>query len=127
MTDDIRTDDTNDIEPPYSRTEILLKQIKNTLSGGGGGGGGAGMVVNVPFDELLWTMDKTWTEIKDAIAAGSNVVVHVEDTEYVQDEYGVVTCVVNNSGTYYVYVLLEGSEYQFYCTSGSESPSYSFE
>lgn len=112
------------VPPPYTREEILLIETLTAIESGGGGGGGTALIVNVPRDEQEWAMDKTWTEIKNAMAAGSNVVVHVSDDENYQDEYGVVVGVDIYSNSYSVYVLLESQVLQFYAESASGYPSY---
>jgi len=51
---------------------------------GGGGGGNSGLVVNAVYDEQTFetTLDKTWLEIKNAVASGNAVYVYLFGDEY---------------------------------------------
>lgn len=51
---------------------ILLNSI---LDGSGGGGGSGGLVVSLTQDGPQFTMNKTFAEIRDALRAGTNVLV----------------------------------------------------
>lgn len=46
--------------------------------------GGSGLVIGVTYDYggERWIFDKTWKEIRDAMAAGINCVIYREESEY---------------------------------------------
>lgn len=59
---------------------------KAAEGGGGGGGGSSGLVVNAVYDEQteITTLDKTWNEIKNAVASGEPTYIfwYTDETEY---------------------------------------------
>lgn len=89
--------------------KIVLPVFKNVSSSGGGGGGSSALLVGGTYDSetLVCTLDKTWKEIHDAIAAGRVVVVNIEDVipDFVDASCGL--WVVNGAyynGDFYVFI-----------------------
>lgn len=64
--------------------DIMDIAIAKALAGGGGGstGGGVLPVKMVFVPDATYTLDKTYTEIVEAINAGSYPFVYLEETEY---------------------------------------------
>lgn len=58
-----------ELEPPQSRIEVLLYELKDAIEQGGGGSGG-----NMVVTDTNGTLNKTWKEIHDALASGTFVV-----------------------------------------------------
>lgn len=42
----------NELQPPQSRVERLLMQLKDAISAGGGGGGGGSQGISLGYDDV---------------------------------------------------------------------------
>lgn len=63
-----------ELEPPQSRIEVLLYELKDAIEQGGGGGGGV-FYVDIETDENtgIRTLNKTYQEIYNAYTQGKVV------------------------------------------------------
>lgn len=72
-------------------TSEKLNKIENGIAGAGGGGGGEVFMVGGTYNEETgyFTMDKTWSEINEAITAGMHCLliinIHLDQTNSVLD------------------------------------------
>jgi hypothetical protein len=63
------------VPPPYTREEILLIEMLTAIENGGGGGGSDFIVTVTATSETTGTSDKTAAEIIEAVDAGKQIVV----------------------------------------------------
>lgn len=93
-----------------------------TQKAGSGGGGGSVLFVEMTKDENdIFSLDKTWKEIKDAFSSGV-VIVHFDDEHY-EHWYPISNLQImhdEESPTYIVRVDI----YEFLTTSENDYPSY---
>ena len=116
-----------DLPTPVSRIEQYLNQI--ALGGGSGGGGGGGsdtVILHLDFD--TWAFDKTWNEIKTALASGKRVIYPFGDDE--DGVYGQMNVVqLSQADGDYVVHLAQVFEDKMvvstaHCTSADEYPVF---
>lgn len=77
--------------PQDGDTLVYNATTEKWENGAGGGGGGGAMVVSVTKtksgDDNIYTLNKTWKEIKDALEAGTSVAIIRTNTDYVMWYY----------------------------------------
>ena len=107
-----------ELEPPQSRIEVLLYELKDAIEQGGGGSGGGVYRINLTmnYDTEEGSIDKTWQECKNALDSGKVLKVfqtnHEEQGEYYNDEiniYDVIAMDNNNVEPSYHLVLQYGT------------------
>ena len=111
----------NDFDP------VSFAMGKAAGGGGGAPSGGGVFQVSVPYDYEIWTMNKTWAEIKAAFIAGMSVIVHIGDSADLIDQYYAVMGVRQTVGdvSSFVVVIHDGSSgYEFAATSADGYPEY---
>ena len=136
-----------------SNIEKLLAKIEENTRGSGGAGlpavtsedngdvltvvngvwdkaapsGGGVFQVSVPYDDAVWTMNKTWAEIKAAFIAGMSVIVQIGDSAEFEDQYYAVMGVrktVSDVSSFIVVINDGSSTYEFIATSADGYPEY---
>lgn len=108
-----------ELEPPQSRIEVLLYELKDAIEQGGGGSDGGVYRINftINYDAEEGSIDKTWQECKNALDSGKVLKVfqtnHEEQGEYYQDEiniYDVIAMDNNNVEPSYRLAIQYGSQ-----------------
>lgn len=97
------------------------------VNGGGGGGSAEPLIVNIVEEEITWTLDKTWAEIKAAMQSGV-VLVSYENEVYGNWLSPILYIFDNdNENQYTVTVSANGAETSFGASSADGYPSMRFD
>ena len=90
--------------------------------GGGGGGGGGALVVNVVIEGSIYTLDKTFSEIKSAYSSG--LVIVKTETDYSTSNALVIALNEVPDDEFPSYAVTIGTQEQFSTYEVDGYPSY---
>ena len=106
----------------WTTGDKITASALNHMEQGIAGAGGA-----FPVTEDEETLDKTWNEIATAIASGQIVYIYgagYEDDTLMGAGCNIVRTVLNDDGTYYVYILGQDDSTGYSTSSASGYPTF---
>ena len=112
-----------------STTTYKLDKVKGWVdpSSGGGGGGAEPLSVEITMTGTVGTMDATITEIAEALAAGTPVVISIPDgSDYFSQGYSVVSAVAYYDGDPTIVYFVMGSYVNEWQANADGYPEFDF-
>ena len=102
------------IDNPQNGDTLVYNSTSGKWENGSGGGGGGAVKLNVTHttsgNNDVYTLDKTWNEIKSLLEAGTQVMIYGEGTGPFEGAYAqfMVTYVSEFEGEYSIYDVASG-------------------